>query len=290
MLAARRCAIEAIRRRFDLLDADVVGGLALEFDGVSAVRGDESRCDTKLLTWLRGQTAVSFGIKMEFSRQFFIQIFTSNYPPHLDLEIQWCHCTSAVLPDSKSVEMQLHRQVRRRPLDSADDRHCCCSNYRWESVSFRWDQLYLNELAWKNLQWKFSLFSWLLQDDMLKCSDWLQILSRGRSDAQDELGYSARTRKDSFSAWVRSLHVRGVAKHCTRVDGAHEEKFICHQTRCSFHKNLLKIIESFSLPGGVTRACRNQLNLLFLPQSRNQLEQINFCNSEGDSGWKFHGN
>lgn len=73
MFAARRCAIEAIRRRFDLADADVAGGFAFEFEGVSAVRGEESRCDTKLLTWLRGQTAAK---KQKRAQIIYIQSIT----------------------------------------------------------------------------------------------------------------------------------------------------------------------------------------------------------------------
>lgn len=56
IFAARLCAIDAIRRLVFFVAADVEG-FEEEFDGVSAVRGDESRWDTKLPTWLLGQMA-----------------------------------------------------------------------------------------------------------------------------------------------------------------------------------------------------------------------------------------
>lgn len=59
ILAARRWAIDATRRRVFLLFWDV-DGLEDEFDGVSAVLGDESRCETKFPTWLLGQIAGRF--------------------------------------------------------------------------------------------------------------------------------------------------------------------------------------------------------------------------------------
>lgn len=49
ILAARLCAIEAMRRLVFFVAADV-DGLDDEFEGVSAVRGDERRCDTKFPT------------------------------------------------------------------------------------------------------------------------------------------------------------------------------------------------------------------------------------------------
>jgi hypothetical protein len=49
IFAALLCAIEAILLRLLFVGA-VAGGLEFEFDGVRAVRGEESLCDTKLLT------------------------------------------------------------------------------------------------------------------------------------------------------------------------------------------------------------------------------------------------
>lgn len=56
IFAALLWAIDATRRRVFLL-AVLVDGFDEEFDGVSAVLGDESRWDTKFPTWLRGQIA-----------------------------------------------------------------------------------------------------------------------------------------------------------------------------------------------------------------------------------------
>lgn len=75
MLAARRWAIDATRRRVFLVFCEV-DGLDDELDGVSAVLGDESRCETKLLTWLRGQIAEIFS---ELSSEW-LEVFTFFSP------------------------------------------------------------------------------------------------------------------------------------------------------------------------------------------------------------------
>jgi hypothetical protein len=49
MLAARRCAIDATRRLVFFVAAEV-DGFEDEFDGVNAVLGDESLCETKFPT------------------------------------------------------------------------------------------------------------------------------------------------------------------------------------------------------------------------------------------------
>lgn len=69
MFAARLWAMEATRRRVFLVCAEV-DGFDDEFEGVRAVRGDESRWDTKLLTWLRGQIA------KRWNEKFFEHIFS----------------------------------------------------------------------------------------------------------------------------------------------------------------------------------------------------------------------
>lgn len=49
IFAARRCAIDATRRRVFLLALELVG-FDEELDGVNAVRGEDNRVDTKFPT------------------------------------------------------------------------------------------------------------------------------------------------------------------------------------------------------------------------------------------------
>lgn len=124
ILAARLWAIDAIRRLVFLLAAEVEG-FEDEFDGVKAVRGDESRCETKFPTWLLGQIA-------EKSKKLFSHFSSKICFSHPSLESRWCHCTLQFPLGSTFGEMELRMCCRRLQRSANGSR----SKFHPQNVSF----------------------------------------------------------------------------------------------------------------------------------------------------------
>lgn len=126
IFAALLWAIDATRRRVFFVAA-FIEGFDEELDGVCAVLGDESRCDTKFPTWLRGQIAE----RKNFSSWFRVSVAQKVFS-HLSLGIRWFRCKRRRLLGSRSAETELPLDCRRHQ-SSEDGFH---SRSRQQNASF----------------------------------------------------------------------------------------------------------------------------------------------------------